>query len=224
MSLESSCEKLTSAFDVRWLAQVFRVIAQQLRGRRRLFGHVLRRPSDLFAIIDRDGSDGLDAPELRDALRRMDIGLTAAQVEEVLTAVDADGNETIELGEFVARLEGEWGVPSPEQRAAPPPPEPEPEPEPEPKPEAKPEPAEPEAKPKAELTAAEPVLLPEPAADDWLDNYGLRSVQQQLEALGVEAENDLQYLTKDEIDGLELKPVTARKLRAAIATAAHYAG
>ena len=32
------------------------------------------------------------------------------------------------------------------------------------------------------------------------------------------------YLTKDEIDGLELKPVTARKLRAAIVTAAHYAG
>ena len=74
------------------------------------------------------------------------------------------------------------------------------------------------------LAEPEPVLLPEPAADDWLDNYGLRSVQRQLEALGVEAENDLQYLTKDEIDGLELKPVTARKLRAAIVTAMHYAG
>ena len=76
----------------------------------------------------------------------------------------------------------------------------------------------------AGLAEPEPVLLPEPAADDWLDNYGLRSVQRQLEALGVEAENDLQYLTKDEIDGLELKPVTARKLRAAIVTATHYAG
>ena len=50
------------------------------------------------------------------------------------------------------------------------------------------------------------------------------AVAKKLEALGVEAENDLQYLTKDEIDGLELKPVTARKLRAAIVTATHYAG
>ena len=42
----------------------------------------------------------------------MDLGLTEAQLTEVLAAVDTDGNGTIEYGEFVVRLEAEWGDPA----------------------------------------------------------------------------------------------------------------
>ena len=38
--------------------------------------------------------------------------MTEAQLTEVLAAVDTDGNGTIEYGEFVARLEAEWGDPA----------------------------------------------------------------------------------------------------------------
>eukprot|EP01045_Picozoa_sp_COSAG04_P015641 COSAG04_NODE_1250_length_7576_cov_5.772101_2_plen_658_part_00 len=54
----------------------------------------------------------VDHAEFRAALGRMDLGLTDAQLTEVLAAVDTDGNGTIEYGEFVARLEAEWGDPA----------------------------------------------------------------------------------------------------------------
>ena len=108
----SAAEKLDSE-----VSNVFRMIAQQLRGHRTLFGHVMSSPRDVFQLIDKDGSESLDYREFKEALRRMDIGLTQQQVREVIAAVDADANGTVELGEFVAQLEAQ-GYRSPRAAAA----------------------------------------------------------------------------------------------------------
>ena len=47
--------------------------------------------------MDKDGSGTMSIDEFRDALTRMGMGLTAVQVGEVLAAVDADGNGTVEV-------------------------------------------------------------------------------------------------------------------------------
>ena len=50
---------------------------------------------------------------------------------------------------------------------------------------------------------------------NWLSRLGLASIAAQLEELGVEEESDLKFLEESEIASLNLKPVTARKLRRA---------
>jgi len=50
----------------------------------------------------------------------------------------------------------------------------------------------------------------------WLGRWGLSSIASSLETLGVETQGDLKFLSDDEIAELSLKPVTARKLRAAM--------
>ena len=82
----------------REVANVFRIIAEQLRGHRTLYGHVMSEPADLFRLIDKDGSESLDYNEFKEALRRMDIGLTLRQIREIVAAVDTDANGTIEFG------------------------------------------------------------------------------------------------------------------------------
>ena len=82
----------------REVSNVFRIIAEQLRGHRTLYGHVMSEPADLFRLIDKDGSESLDYNEFKEALRRMDIGLTLRQIREIVAAVDTDANGTIEFG------------------------------------------------------------------------------------------------------------------------------
>ena len=84
-------------------SNVFRVIAQQLRAHRSLYGHAMATARDAFRLIDKDGSKTLDHAEFREALHRLDIELTEAQVDEVLTVVDTDGDGVIEFDEFVSR-------------------------------------------------------------------------------------------------------------------------
>ena len=98
-----------------WL-QVFRVISAQLRGKRTLYGEVMAEARDVFNLIDKDRSRTLDKHEFTTALKRMGLGLTERQVEEVIAVVDKDGNGTIEYPEFVALLGAEWNRP----RSAPP--------------------------------------------------------------------------------------------------------
>ena len=54
--------------------------------------------------MDKDGSGTMTVDEFSDALLRLGLGLTAVQVGEVLQAVDADGNGTVEYDEFIALL------------------------------------------------------------------------------------------------------------------------
>ena len=91
----------------REVESVFRVIADQLRHHRTLYGRTMVEARDAFELIDQNGSKTVDPAEFREALRRMDLGLTEDQVRKVLAATDADGNGTIDYEEFVARLERE---------------------------------------------------------------------------------------------------------------------
>ena len=90
---------------------LFRVISQQLRGKRTLYGEVMAEARDVFNLIDKDRSRTLDKQEFTTALNRMGLGLTEDQVEEVIAVVDKDGNGTIEYPEFVALLGAEWSRP-----------------------------------------------------------------------------------------------------------------
>lgn len=53
-------------------------------------------------------------------------------------------------------------------------------------------------------------------AGNWLRQLGLSSIKSQLEELGVEEEEDLKHLQESDVEALNLKVVTARKLRSAI--------
>ena len=58
-----------------------------------------------FGLLDRDGNGYLSRDEFAEGLKRMDVGLTDAQLTEVLDAVDTDGNGTVEYEEFLALLQ-----------------------------------------------------------------------------------------------------------------------
>ena len=103
LSREERAQRLTN--------NVFRVIRQQMRGNRSLYGQKLADAQRVFALMDVDGSGTMTAEEFSDALTRMGLGLTAVQVGEVLATVDADGSGTIEYDEFVALLGAEFERP-----------------------------------------------------------------------------------------------------------------
>ena len=48
------------------MSNVFRVIAQQLRGRRSLYGHVMVEARDAFRLIDKNGDGEVDIREFLD--------------------------------------------------------------------------------------------------------------------------------------------------------------
>ena len=83
------------------------------QSRRTLYGQEMNEAKDVFTLIDKDGNGSLDYPEFREALNRLDLALSEDQVEEVLKATDADKNGTIEVAEFIAKLETEWDVAGP---------------------------------------------------------------------------------------------------------------
>ena len=98
--------------EERQTSNVFRVIRQQMRGNRSLYGQKLADAQRVFALMDSDGSGTMTADEFSDALARLGLGLTAVQVAEVLAAVDADRSGTIEYDEFVALLGAEFERPA----------------------------------------------------------------------------------------------------------------
>ena len=55
----------------REVENVFRVISQQLRGKRTLYGEVMAEARDVFNLIDKDRSGTLDKTEFTTALQRM---------------------------------------------------------------------------------------------------------------------------------------------------------
>ena len=84
---------------------VFRTIAQDLRSCRTLYGVQMKETADVFKLMDRDGSETIDAAELSAALSRLEMRLSAEQLQAVLEAVDTNGNGTIELPELAARID-----------------------------------------------------------------------------------------------------------------------
>jgi Ca2+-binding EF-hand superfamily protein len=60
--------------------------------------------SDLFAQLDADGSGSLDPAELRHFLRGLGLELAPTAAEEVVSALDVDGDGFVTLPEFFQRL------------------------------------------------------------------------------------------------------------------------
>ena len=64
--------------------------------------------SELFGIIDRDGSGSLEADELEPVIEAITgKKLAEGELEGVMKAADEDGNSTIELNEFEGLLKNE---------------------------------------------------------------------------------------------------------------------
>jgi hypothetical protein len=70
------------------------------------YPHLVHQPELLgqlhaiFSKIDVDGSDDLDAGELRDCMKIMGVKLSMAEAKRLLMEVDDDGNGTIDFHEF----------------------------------------------------------------------------------------------------------------------------
>ena len=60
--------------------------------------------SDLFAQLDADGSGSLDPAELRHFLHSLGLELAPNAAEEVVSALDVDGDGFVTLSEFFQRL------------------------------------------------------------------------------------------------------------------------
>ena len=71
-------------------------------GKRQLYGQTLTDMADIFSSIDVDGSGSIDVREFRDGIRRLGLGLTEPQIQEMVMAFDEDGNGEIEHKEFMA--------------------------------------------------------------------------------------------------------------------------
>ena len=106
------CDQVHAAEDA-----AMQVIHDAMRSKRTVFGHSLRdtyvratplllamvaggdlglrcvqwRSQAAFKAMDRDGSGQLSLQEFAAAFRRLDLGLSVAQVEEVFRAADEDG-------------------------------------------------------------------------------------------------------------------------------------
>ena len=88
----------------RTVDNIFRVIREQMKANRSLYGRALVDAAETFRIMDKDGSGYLDAQEFSGALHRMGLGLTEEQVADVLSLVDKDGDGEIDYDEYIALL------------------------------------------------------------------------------------------------------------------------
>ena len=59
-----------------------------------------------FRVFDKDGSGAIDYDEFSHMLRELDVGLSNAQVQEVMRAMDTDANGQIDLQEVEEKFDG----------------------------------------------------------------------------------------------------------------------
>jgi hypothetical protein len=85
-------------------AASLRVLKQMFKGKRTLFGQTVSSPSDFFRAADKSGDGLLDKPEFVGALKRLGLGLTAKQLDELWVGLDADGGGTLDYREAVAMM------------------------------------------------------------------------------------------------------------------------
>ena len=83
---------------------VYASVARQLKDaalkKRRLFGSVLHDLADMFDAMDVDDDGHVSRTEMHRAFQRLDLGLSEPQIDAMMRAADADGNQTIERDEF----------------------------------------------------------------------------------------------------------------------------
>lgn len=106
MEVPASFSSFRMNYDQRLAQQKVNVI-QMLKaavrdGKRQLYGQSLTDMADIFSAVDTDGSGSIDVREFRDGIRRLGLGLTEPQIQEMVMAFDEDGNGEIEHKEFMA--------------------------------------------------------------------------------------------------------------------------
>ena len=84
--------------------QISNVINQLIRGRRQLYGTMMRDAESAFKAIDKDGSGALDYVEFAAAMKRLGLGLREDQTMELAKMMDTDGDGEIDCEEFVTAL------------------------------------------------------------------------------------------------------------------------
>ena len=99
--------------QMRQLANLIDVLRQAMAyGHRKLYGKTVRDWAGVFKIIDRDGSGGVSRDEFKKAMKRMGLGLSEGQVEELMLLLDPDGSGDIEFVELQRALAMNWGASS----------------------------------------------------------------------------------------------------------------
>lgn len=106
VEIPASFSSFRMTYDQRLAQQKINVI-KMLRsavsdGKRQLYGKTLTDMGDIFGSMDADGSGSIDVREFRDGIRRLGLGLTEPQIQEMVMAFDEDGNGEIEHKEFMA--------------------------------------------------------------------------------------------------------------------------
>jgi hypothetical protein len=82
-------------------ASIVRQFQEICTKQRKLYGNIIEDIEDLFDAIDVNGDGCLSVDEIQRGLRRLDLGLTELQVEELVKEADADGNREIDRDEFM---------------------------------------------------------------------------------------------------------------------------
>lgn len=99
--------------QMRQLANLIDVLRQAMAHRsRKLYGKTVRDWKGVFAVIDRDGNGSVTQAEFKAAMRRLGLGLSDQQVEDLMLLLDPDGSGAIEFRELQHVLAMSRGVAS----------------------------------------------------------------------------------------------------------------
>ena len=104
MDVPVSFASFRMSYDDRLAQQkvnVVKMLRSTVSANRELFGTQLTGMGDIFKAIDADGSGSVDHMEFRDGVKRLGLGLTAPQIQEMIAVFDEDGNGEIEMAEFL---------------------------------------------------------------------------------------------------------------------------
>eukprot|EP01052_Picozoa_sp_SAG31_P029820 SAG31_NODE_3001_length_4799_cov_3.189362_2_plen_1003_part_00 len=92
-----------------------RVLRNALNGKRQLYGVKLDCVAALFNACDEDNSGTMDVDEFDKAMKRLGLGLSQSQMNELVSVFDEDGNGQIEVSELTSSIDGTlakklWGL------------------------------------------------------------------------------------------------------------------
>ena len=59
---------------------------------------------EIFADFDEDGNGYVTTIEFRNALRRLGLGITSREIDQVMAKIDANGDGKIDYQEFAAKF------------------------------------------------------------------------------------------------------------------------